>query len=125
MTMELPYSDELEIQYLSRLFDNTSECYKFFWFQAIVTKVLEGKTVLYLHDCQDVEINRQKRTLTKNVPYRLQAPFMNQLKGKSWNVSEPELAMRINQEKRLIYYFDELNGMRTSCIRRRKENWRR
>lgn len=31
------------MQYLSRLFDNTSECYKFFWFQAIITKVLEGK----------------------------------------------------------------------------------
>ena len=42
--MQLPYSEELEIQYLSRLFDNTSECYKFFWFQAIVTKILEGKT---------------------------------------------------------------------------------
>lgn len=41
--MQLPHSEELEIQYLSRLFDNTSECYKFFWFQAIVTKVLEGK----------------------------------------------------------------------------------
>lgn len=42
--MQLPYSEELEIQYLSRLFDNTSECYKFFWFQAIITKILEGKT---------------------------------------------------------------------------------
>lgn len=44
--MQLPYSENLEIQYLSRLFDNTSECYKFFWFQAIVTKILEGKTEL-------------------------------------------------------------------------------
>lgn len=41
--MQLPYSDELNIQYLRRLFDKTSECYKFFWFQAIITKVLEGK----------------------------------------------------------------------------------
>ena len=41
--MQLPYSDMLEIQNLSRIFDNTSECYKFFWFQAIVSKVLEGK----------------------------------------------------------------------------------
>lgn len=44
--MQLQNSDNLQIQHLSRLFDNTSECYKFFWFQAIVTKVLEGKTVL-------------------------------------------------------------------------------
>ncbi len=34
--MLLPYSDELNIGHLSRLFDNTSNCYKFFWFQAIL-----------------------------------------------------------------------------------------
>ncbi len=173
--MQLPYSDELEIQYLSRLFDNTSECYKFFWFQAIVTKVLEGKTVLmyeelidemianawymvteyhlnlgprdtlervvhdiqkisgmkstekksvvieYLNHCQEPEINRQKRTLTRNVPYRLQAPFIHQLKGKGWDVSESELARRINQEHRLIYYFNALSGMQTTI--RIQEDW--
>ena len=37
--MKLPYSDELNIGYLSRLFDNTSNCYKFFWFQAILHKL--------------------------------------------------------------------------------------
>lgn len=37
--MQLPYSDELNIGYLSRLFDNTSNCYKFFWFQAILRKL--------------------------------------------------------------------------------------
>ena len=44
--MQLPYSEELNIGYLSRLFDNTSECYKLFWFKAIVLKVFEGRTVL-------------------------------------------------------------------------------
>ncbi len=39
--MQLPYSEELNIEYLGRLFDNTSECYKFFWFKAIVTKITE------------------------------------------------------------------------------------
>lgn len=34
--MDLPYSDELDIQHLSRLFDNMSECYKLFWLKAIV-----------------------------------------------------------------------------------------
>lgn len=34
--MQLPYSDKIEIQRLSRIFDNMSECYKLFWFQAIV-----------------------------------------------------------------------------------------
>ena len=125
--MQLPHSDDLEVQYLSRLFDNTSECYKFFWFQAIVMKVLEGKSTFtyeelidemiadawymvteyhlnlgpkdtherlvhnistisnmkpsekkevvidYLKNCKDAELKKQKRTLTKNVPYRLQA----------------------------------------------------
>ena len=36
--MDLPYSDELNIGALSRLFDNTSNCYKFFWFLAILRK---------------------------------------------------------------------------------------
>ena len=44
--MQLPYSEELNIEYLGRLFDNTSECYKFFWFKAIVAKVTEGKREL-------------------------------------------------------------------------------
>ena len=37
--MQLPYSDNLNIGYLSRLFDNTTNCYKFFWFQAILRKM--------------------------------------------------------------------------------------
>lgn len=166
--MQLPDSSGLEVQNLSRLFDNTSECYKFFWFQAIVTKVLEGKEVItyeelidemiadawymvteyhlslgpkdtleslvhylqditqmkpsekkdtiinYLQTCTDKEVNRKKRTLTKNVPYRLQAPFMDSFKKDDWNVSESALILKINQEQRLIYYFDELNGMKTA-----------
>ena len=41
--MHLPYSEELNIEYLGRLFDNTSECYKFFWFKAIVDRVVSGQ----------------------------------------------------------------------------------
>ena len=51
--MNLPQSEELEVQNLSRLFDNTSECYKFFWFQAIVTKVLEGKNTITYEELID------------------------------------------------------------------------
>lgn len=165
--MQLPYSETLEIQYLSRLFDNTSECYKFFWFQAIISKVLEGKDCLsyeelinemiadawymvteyhlnlgprdtlealvrdlreksqlkssekkenilnYLKNCADREVEKRKRTLTKNVPYRLQAPFMEKLKGEEWSVSEKTLIVKINEEKGLIYRFETLKGMRT------------
>ncbi|MCM1399176.1 MAG: HNH endonuclease [Clostridium sp.] len=173
--MQLPYSDDLEIQYLSRLFDNTSECYKFFWFQALVTKVLEGKTQItydelinemiasawymvteyhlnlgpkdtleslvyylqkisnmkssekketiinYLKACTDKEVIKRKRVLTRNVPYRLQAPFMNNIKGKEWSISERELIAKINQKQRLMYYFEVLNGLQT--IIRFSEEW--
>ena len=44
--MQLPYSDELNIGYLSRLFDNTTNCYKFFWFQAILSRLNETHTKL-------------------------------------------------------------------------------
>ncbi len=162
--MQLPNSDELEIGFLSRLFDNKSECYKLFWFQAIVNKAVEGKTVIfydelinemitdawymvteyhlnlgpadtlemlvnhifstskikssekkenlisYLQNCEDQEVKRMKRTLTYHVPYRLQAPFLP-LKGSEWNVSEKNLAAKINQHRRLMYYFIEISGM--------------
>lgn len=44
--MNLPYSDaeQLNIGYLSRLFDNTTNCYKFFWFMAILRKIEPTKT---------------------------------------------------------------------------------
>ncbi len=47
--MQLPYSEELNIGYLSRLFDNTTNCYKFFWFQAILRK-LDGKNNQFSFD---------------------------------------------------------------------------
>ena len=145
--------------------------YKYFWFQAILTKVLEGKDVItyeelidemiadawymvteyhlnlgpkdtlerlihhisgissikpsekkgelldYLKHCGDKEVAQKKRILTLNVPYRLQAPFMEMMKGDAWNVSEGNLIARINREKRLMYYFSEANGMQTEiCI---------
>jgi hypothetical protein len=170
--MQLPYSEELNIEFLSRIFDNKSESYKLFWFQAIVNKIIAGKhiliydelinemivdawymvaeyklnlgpsdtletLILYLHDisgmkasekksqildylnhCQDKKVLEMKRTLIQNVPYRLQAPFMVNLKGsKEWNVGVKRLIEKINQEKRLIYYFSDLSGLSTTiCI---------
>lgn len=40
--MNLPLSEQLNIAGLSRLFDNKSECYKLFWFQAIMSYVSQG-----------------------------------------------------------------------------------
>ena len=44
--MQLPYSETIDIIYLSRLFDKKSESYKLFWFLAIVDKVSDGKSYL-------------------------------------------------------------------------------
>lgn len=41
--MNLPYNEKLDIKHLSRLFDNMSECYKIFWFHAILDSVIAGK----------------------------------------------------------------------------------
>lgn len=51
--MKLPYSDTLNIACLSRIFDNTSECYKFFWFQSILEKVNEGMQEMKYEDLVD------------------------------------------------------------------------
>ena len=165
--MQLPYSEVLDIPHFSRLFDNKSECYKLFWFQAIARKVKEGHKVItfktlinemiadawymvseyrlnlgpndalervvhrlseishmkssekkeeilkYLETCKDKEVMALKRTLVQNVPYRLQAPFMESMKGKEWKRSGKDLAVRINQERRLMYYFLQFNGLDT------------
>lgn len=166
--MYLPNSNNIEIKYLSRFFDNTSECYKFFWFKAIVEKVLnEGKNVLsyeelvdemissawymvteyhlnlgpvdtleslvnyiqsttsmkpsekkekiikYLRNCEDKEVKNKKRTLTRNVPYRLQAPLMSGNNADFWKCGESVLIDRINNKDHLMYYISALDGMNT------------
>ena len=44
--MNLPEYKNLDTKHLQRLFDNMSECYKLFWFQAIVDAVVEGKETI-------------------------------------------------------------------------------
>lgn len=166
--MQLPYSEELEIQYLGRIFDNTSECYKFFWFQAILTKLEEGRSAFtfeelvdemiadawymvseyhlnlgpkdnleavvhhihetthikpseekteilrYLRSCTDKKVVAAKKTLIKNVPYRLQSPLMPEVKNKELDGRIEERIRRINQQRHLIYYFNSYNGLNTT-----------
>lgn len=81
-------------------------------------KSKEEKTVIidFLKNTEDKELMSKKRALTYNVPYRLQSPFLENLKGKDWNVGETKLIEKINQENRLIYYFTALNGLATKII---------
>ncbi|MFT4105550.1 MAG: hypothetical protein QM657_07315 [Lacrimispora sp.] len=44
--MQLPYSEDLNVERLGRLFDKMSESYKIFWFQAIVNKVISEKETM-------------------------------------------------------------------------------
>ena len=78
-------------------------------------KSCEKKDVVleYVKTCKDKEVLAMKRTLSYNVPYRLQAPFMESMKGKEWNRSGENLAKRINQEQRLMYYFLQFSGLNT------------
>lgn len=170
--MHLPYSPELNIGHLSRLFDNTTNCYKFFWFLAILRKVdnkhnrftfdelinemiadawymvteyhlrlgplgitdnLE-EVVKYIHEnygfipskkrneiidflqsTKDKRIVKYKSDLTLNVPYRLQVPFYEDItiERSMWNGSKKELTAKINQQRRLLYYFTLISGLGT------------
>lgn len=168
--MQLPYTEALNIQYFSQLFRNTSECYKFFWFQAILTKVEEGRTVFsfdelvdemiteawymvseyhlnlgprdnlelivqhihettklkpsekkseilkYLKSSSDKEVMRLKRVLIANVPYRLQSPLMPELKSKDLEGASEAKISRINQQRRLMYYFGMFRGLNTEIF---------
>ena len=168
--MQLPYHEQLDTVHLQRLFDNMSECYKLFWFQAIVEQVRDGKILLSydelinnmiadawymvteyrlnlgpndhleklvedaqkklclkssekkatvisaVKNCQDREILRRKQILTYNVPYRLQAPFMYDLKGKAWDGPKPELGDRINSYPGLLYRFDSIAGLQSTIV---------
>lgn len=171
MMMQLPYSETLNIEYLGRLLDKTTECYKFFWFKAILEKVNEGRNILSyeelvdemicsgwymvneyhlnlgpadtledviqliharypyltssakkediitcLKNTDDTEIIKMKRKLTRYVPYRLQIPFLPDMNEKKLPTGEKDQMNLFNQQDRLLYYFEKLNGLST-CIR--------
>ena len=165
--MQLPKSEQLNIASLSRLFDNKSECYKLFWFQAILNHVCNGqqeisfeeliddmianawymvteyhlnlgprdtleKVVNYisstisflpavkqqelldwLRTCTDSTVIKYKRDLTLNVPFRLQAPFLDGFRSDTWNCGSRELSEKINRQDRLMYYFLAFSGLNT------------
>ncbi len=78
-------------------------------------KSSEKKSVIIeaLKACTDDELIRKKTILTYNVPYRLQAPFM-QLKGNEWSGKKRNLADRINEHEGLIYRFDCIAGLKST-----------
>lgn len=163
--MDLPIFQGLNTKYLQRLFDNMSECYKPFWFQAIIDKVVEGRQILTfdelindmianawymvmeyklnlgpadnvefavqaaqratglkssekkekiisaLEASTNRELRQRKNTLTLNVPFRLQAPFLSGIKGDAWNCSKKVLADKIKAHEGIIYWFVTIDGL--------------
>lgn len=163
--MTFPSYKNLDTAHLNRLFDNMSECYKIFWFQAVVDTVMEGKLTASYDDlinrmiadawymvneyrlnlgprdnlealvhyagdltglkssekrdkiietieiCSDPELMKYKRVLTSNVPYRLQAPFMPEMKGTDWEGGQLKVAERINEYNNTIYSFNSVSGL--------------
>ena len=176
---QLPYDEKLNIGYLSRLFDDTSNCYKFFWFQAILRKLTEevarfsyeelvnemiadawymvieyhlrlgpvgvrdnleeavkhiGRTmnfaasekreviINYLENSEDKELRSYKKELIKNVPYRIQSPFLDEIRLERGEWYRPkELAQKINQQRRLLYYYEAFQQLSTTI--RINEDW--
>ena len=169
---KLPYDEKLNIGYLSRLFDDTSNCYKFFWFQAILHKLKDDKTkftyeelinemiadawymvteyhlrlgplgvtdnleeavkyigltmhfpaaekreviISYLENSEDKRLNAYKKELIKNVPYRIQSPFLDEIRvdKREWYRPE-ELSLKINQQRRLLYYYEAYQQLSTT-----------
>lgn len=96
--MQLPYSEELNIENFSRLFDNTSECYKFFWFKAIVGKVVEGKQEITYEELADEMIAEAWYMVTE---YHLNLgprdTLENLVQGRIWRMERailPSLLLR-------------------------------
>ena len=74
---------------------------------------LEGKDniLAYLFDCEDKEVLKYKKTLTQMVPYRLQTPFLKNIKKDSLKVRPEQLAKLMNEEEGLIYYYEKIDGL--------------
>lgn len=74
------------------------------------TTATPGEIKKYLHDSIDLNVINKRKALSYNVPYRLQAPFL-QWKTGDWSGSTSKIAERINTYENVIYSFAEIHGM--------------
>ena len=71
----------------------------------------KAETVLaWLENCDDKALRTYMNTLTKNVPYRLQAPFMPNITANIWS-SIPAMIGYINSRDGLVYTIDYAPGL--------------
>ena len=168
--MNLPYSEKVDIGGLSRLFDNKSECYKLFWFKALLEYVCLGKTEISFEElvdemiseawymvteyhlnlgprdtlekvvkhiqittgmkssakkekikemlriAEDPEIYRFKQILTNEVPFRIQAPFIEGDRAAVFRYSTNKRAELINMQKKAMYYYSSISGLQRKIL---------
>ena len=73
----------------------------------------EQEILDFLAVCDDPIIAKYKYTLSLNVPYRFQSPFMPDFKGASWNRISDVIA-RVNYDSNIIYHFSNCTGLNRS-----------
>ena len=89
---------------LEKLIRNTQkEC-------GLKTSAKPGEILNYLENCDNDDVARYKSTLTLNVPYRFQAPFMPDFRGKSWGRTS-DVITRVNLDSNMIYHFRSGSGL--------------
>lgn len=64
----------------------------------------------FLVMCDDPTLAKFKSTLTLNVPYRFQAPFMPDFRGSAWGRIS-DVIERVNNDGDLIYHFGTGSGL--------------
>ena len=163
--MNLPYSEKVDIAGLSRLFDDKSECYKLFWFKAVLYFVCSGKTEISFDELidemiseawymvteyhlnlgprdtlekvvkhiqadtgikssekkdkikeilrmeEDPDVKKYKQILTNEVPFRIQAPFIEGDRAAVFRGTSRKRAELINNQKRAMYHYSDTSGL--------------
>lgn len=84
---------------------------------ALVTQLKSNETekniLNSIYDLNDKSINKMKKDLTLNVPYRLQAPFLENDNEKNWSISPKKQVLYINQNSSIIYDYLDINGLQS------------
>ena len=147
------------------MFDNKSECYKLFWFKALLNYVSAGKTDITFEELvdemiseawymvteyhlnlgprdtlekvvkhiqintgikssakkekikerlsitEDPEVYRYKLVLANEVPFRIQAPFIEGDRAAVYKCSTNKRAELINMQKKAMYYYTSVSGL--------------
>lgn len=75
----------------------------------------EKEILKYLETTTDPVVQECKRTLSLMVPFRLQAPFVPDLKGDAWN-SQRVVIDRMNASPDVIYHYDNAPALSRSII---------